>query len=151
MSEAVASSQRFCSRSQTISKNGAVVRQTKVFQDNKVTDHHALLPTENRPRYEKLSNEEQKIYQMIVTRFLGLFAEPHKVSQTKLLSFLTKKNLFSVKPSVTGRWKTVSQEEASKFDWQQGLRVNRILRSKRTVRTAKTADRSESFRSNGKI
>ncbi len=41
-------------------KNGAIVQQTKVFQDNKVTDHHALLPTENRARYEKLSNEEQK-------------------------------------------------------------------------------------------
>lgn len=50
-------------------KNGAIVQQTKVFQDSKVTDHHALLPTENRARYEKLSNEEQKIYQMIVSRF----------------------------------------------------------------------------------
>ncbi|MCS5465329.1 DNA topoisomerase [Enterococcus lactis] len=49
-----------------------------------MTDHHALLPTENRARYEKLSNEEQKIYQMIVSRFLGLFAQPHKVSQTKV-------------------------------------------------------------------
>ncbi|HHJ5224832.1 TPA: DNA topoisomerase, partial [Enterococcus faecalis] len=65
-------------------KNGAIVQQTKVFQDSKVTDHHALLPTENRARYEKLSNEEQKIYQMIVSRFLGLFAQPHKVSQTKV-------------------------------------------------------------------
>lgn len=50
-------------------KNGAIVQQTKVFQDSKVTDHHALLPTENRARYEKLSNEERKIYQMIVSRF----------------------------------------------------------------------------------
>src|SRR5699024_9789970 len=65
-------------------KNGAIVQQTKVFQDSNVTDHHALLPTENRARYEKLSNEEQKIYQMIVSRFLGLFAQPHKVSQTKV-------------------------------------------------------------------
>ncbi|MBE8847482.1 DNA topoisomerase III [Enterococcus durans] len=105
-------------------KNGAVVRQTKVFQDNKVTDHHALLPTENRPRYEKLSNEEQKIYQMIVTRFLGLFAEPHKVSQTKITVVFDKEEfIFRQTKVLQVGWKTVSQEEASKFDWQQGLRI----------------------------
>ncbi|WP_142423117.1 DNA topoisomerase III [Enterococcus durans] len=105
-------------------KNGAVVRQTKVFQDNKVTDHHALLPTENRPRYEKLSNEEQKIYQMIVTRFLGLFAEPHKVSQTKITVVFDKEEfIFRQTKVLQAGWKTVSQEEASKFDWQQGLRI----------------------------
>lgn len=105
-------------------KNGAVVRQTKVFQDNKVTDHHALLPTENRPRYEKLSNEEQKIYQMIVTRFLGLFAEPHKVSQTKITVVFDKEEfIFRQTKVLQAGWKTVSKEEASKFDWQQGLRI----------------------------
>lgn len=105
-------------------KNGAVVRQTKVFQDNKVTDHHALLPTENRPRYEKLSNEEQKIYQMIVTRFLGLFAEPHKVSQTKITVVFDKEEfIFRQTKVLQAGWKTVSQEEASKFDWQHGLRI----------------------------
>lgn len=105
-------------------KNGAVVRQTKVFQDNKVTDHHALLPTENRPRYEKLSNEEQKIYQMIVTRFLGLFAEPHKVSQTKIIVVFDKEEfIFRQTKVLQAGWKTVSQEETSKFDWQQGLRI----------------------------
>lgn len=105
-------------------KNGAVVRQTKVFQDNKVTDHHALLPTENRPHYEKLSNEEQKIYQMIVTRFLGLFAEPHKVSQTKIIVVFGKEEfIFRQTKVLQAGWKTVSQEEASKFDWQQGLRI----------------------------
>ncbi|WP_115234684.1 DNA topoisomerase III [Enterococcus durans] len=105
-------------------KNGALVRQTKVFQDNKVTDHHALLPTENRPRYEKLSNEEQKIYQMIVTRFLGLFAEPHKVSQTKITVVFDKEEfIFRQTKVLQAGWKTVSKEEASKFDWQQGLRI----------------------------
>ncbi|MEC1785194.1 DNA topoisomerase, partial [Enterococcus faecalis] len=38
-------------------KNGAVVKQQKVFQNAKVTDHHGLIPTEQRPRYEKLSND----------------------------------------------------------------------------------------------
>ena len=50
-------------------KNGGQVQQQAVFNDKKVTDHHALLPTEQRARYEKLSNDEQRIYQMIVERF----------------------------------------------------------------------------------
>ncbi|MDB1678711.1 MULTISPECIES: DNA topoisomerase III [Enterococcus] len=124
MSERLQAVSNFAPEVKQYLKNGAVVRQTKVFQDNKVTDHHALLPTENRPRYEKLSNEEQKIYQMIVTRFLGLFAEPHKVSQTKITVVFDKEEfIFRQTKVLQAGWKTVSKEEASKFDWQQGLRI----------------------------
>lgn len=105
-------------------KNGAVVRQTSVFQDNKVTDHHALLPTENRPRYEKLSNEEQKIYQMIVTRFLGLFAEPHKVSQTKItVEFGKEQFIFRENRVLEVGWKTSAQSHEESFEWQKGMRI----------------------------
>ncbi|EPD1732468.1 DNA topoisomerase III [Enterococcus hirae] len=105
-------------------KNGAVVRQTKVFQDSKVTDHHALLPTENRPRYEKLSNEEQKIYQMIVTRFLGLFAEPHKISQTKVtVTFGKEQFVFHQNQVLQAGWKDVSQKESNEVDWVEGMRI----------------------------
>ncbi|MGN8981737.1 DNA topoisomerase III [Enterococcus villorum] len=105
-------------------KNGAVVRQTKVFQDNKVTDHHALLPTENRPRYEKLSNEEQKIYQMIVTRFLGLFAEPHKVSQTKVtVTFGKEQFVFRQNKILQAGWKELSQNESNEVNWVEGMKI----------------------------
>lgn len=56
-------------------KQGAVVKQTKVFQNSKVTDHHGLIPTEQVARLEKLDNDEMRIYQMIVERFLGLFLD----------------------------------------------------------------------------
>ncbi|SJZ41821.1 DNA topoisomerase-3 [Pilibacter termitis] len=58
-------------------KAGSVVKQTAVFNDNKVSDHYALIPTEERVRAEKLSSDEWKIYKLIVERFLGLFAEKH--------------------------------------------------------------------------
>lgn len=73
----------FAPEVKTYIKNGAQVKQKRVFQDSKVTDHHALIPTEQRPRFEKLSTDEQRIYNMIVTRFLGLFADAHKESQQK--------------------------------------------------------------------
>ena len=105
-------------------KNGAVVRQIQVFQDNKVTDHHGLLPTENRPRYEKLSNEEQKIYQMIVTRFLGLFAEPHKVSQTKVIvTFGKEQFVFRQNKILQSGWKELSQNESNEVNWVEGMKI----------------------------
>lgn len=41
--------------------------------DSKVTDHHALLPTEVKPKM--LSADEQTVYDMIVGRMLEVFAE----------------------------------------------------------------------------
>ncbi|WP_277902912.1 DNA topoisomerase III [Enterococcus lactis] len=106
-------------------KNGAIVQQTKVFQDNKVTDHHALLPTENRARYEKLSNEEQKIYQMIVSRFLGLFAQPHKVSQTKVtVEFGKEQFIFRQNRVVQAGWKGETESETETVKWEKGMRIN---------------------------
>lgn len=104
-------------------KNGAVVKQTKVFQDSKVTDHHALIPTEKQARYEKLSNEEQKIYQMIVTRFLGLFAEAHKVSQTKVtVEFGKETFIFRQNQVIEAGWKT-STETQEYIPWTKEMRV----------------------------
>lgn len=62
-------------------KSGGHVIQSAVFQNAKVTDHHALIPTEQAPRFEKMSSDESKIYHMIVKRFLGLFAKTHVVDQ----------------------------------------------------------------------
>ena len=61
----------------------AKVVQTKAFNDAKVTDHHALIPTEQIPQYSKLSSDEHRIYNLIAKRFLGLFLPPHKVRQEK--------------------------------------------------------------------
>ena len=39
---------------------GLLLNNKKFSKMQKVTDHHGLIPTEQRPRYEKLSNDEQK-------------------------------------------------------------------------------------------
>lgn len=102
-------------------KNGAQVKLTKVFQNDKVTDHHALIPTEQKPRYEKLSNDEQKIYSMIVTRFLGLFAEPHKTKQTKVtVEFDQEKFTFQQSKVEQIGWKTEKEAVLSSVDWVKG-------------------------------
>lgn len=104
-------------------KNGAKVVQMKVFQDQKVTDHHALIPTEQRPRYEKLSTDEQRIYQMIVQRFLGLFAAPHKTAtQTATVVFGDYRFVFKQKTVLEAGWKTTETASQGR-KWQKGETV----------------------------
>lgn len=52
-------------------QNKAIPR--RVFNNEKVTDHHAIIPTEQRLHLSDLDSEERKIYDLIAKRFLGLF------------------------------------------------------------------------------
>lgn len=50
----------------------------RVFNNEKVTDHHAIIPTEEKVHLGDLSSEERKIYDLIVRRFLTLFYPQYK-------------------------------------------------------------------------
>ena len=54
-----------------------------VFDDKKVTDHHAIIPTGVLP--DNLSQEEKRIYDQIVRRFIAAFYPECKVSNTTVL------------------------------------------------------------------
>lgn len=76
---------KYDSRAEEAIKNKAKVILKKVFNDSKVTDHHALIPTEQVPNYSKFSADEQKIYNLIVSRFLGIFAQPYTVEELRVV------------------------------------------------------------------
>ncbi len=105
-------------------KNGAVVQQKSVFNDAKVSDHHALLPTEQKPNYAKLSNDEQRIYNLIVTRFLMLFAQPHKKLQQKAtVAFGEQTFIFTQNKIVEAGWKTNEEATRTSVNWREGMTV----------------------------
>ncbi|OAO80358.1 DNA topoisomerase III [Anoxybacillus flavithermus] len=54
-------------------KNKGKVMARRVFDNEKVTDHHAIIPTEERLDISKLSADERKLYDLIAHRFLALF------------------------------------------------------------------------------
>jgi DNA topoisomerase-3 len=58
-----------------LKRNGKVLAG-KVFNDAKVTDHHAIIPTDEPVFIEDLSADERKLYDLIVRRFLALFYPP---------------------------------------------------------------------------
>lgn len=55
-----------------LAQKGKVLAR-KVFNNEKVTDHHAIIPTEERLHLADLSPDERKLYDLIVRRFLALF------------------------------------------------------------------------------
>lgn len=50
----------------------------RVFNNEKVTDHHAIIPTEERVHLSDLSADERKLYELILRRFLAIFHNPYK-------------------------------------------------------------------------
>ncbi len=48
-------------------------KSKKVFDNSKVTDHHAIIPTNVDPRKAPLSPEEKRVYDLIAKRFIAAF------------------------------------------------------------------------------
>ncbi|MFK4344193.1 MULTISPECIES: DNA topoisomerase III [unclassified Paenibacillus] len=48
----------------------------RIVDDSKVTDHHAIIPTEQTLLLNQLSPEERKLYDLIARRFISLFYPP---------------------------------------------------------------------------
>lgn len=59
--------------------------QTKyIVDDSRVTDHHAIIPTEEPANLARLSPDERKIYDLVVRRFLAVLMPPFEYDETKL-------------------------------------------------------------------
>lgn len=103
---------KYDSRAEESIKNKAKVILKKVFNDSKVTDHHALIPTEQVPNYSKFSADEQKIYNLIVSRFLGIFAQPYTVEELRVVVTFDKDEfIFVGKKVLDYGWKNKDASE----------------------------------------
>ena len=59
-------------------------KSKKVFDNKKVTDHHAIIPTGQRP--DNLSDMERKVYNLVALRFIAAFYPDCEVSNTTVLA-----------------------------------------------------------------
>lgn len=73
-----------------------VKAKSSFVDDKKVTDHHAIIPTEQIVNLNNMTNEERKIYDLVVKRFLAVLYPPCEYQQTTITlkiegeSFLAK-------------------------------------------------------------
>lgn len=71
-------------------------KSRKVFDNKKVTDHHAIIPTGMRP--EGLTADEKKVYDLVALHFIAAFYPECEVSNTTVLAKAGEVNF-----RVTGR------------------------------------------------
>lgn len=83
--------------------------------DTKVTDHHALLVTENLP--EGLSQDERAIYEMVAARLLEAFS-PHCVKEMTEVALSAGGEIFTLKGAVvkSAGWRAVRGEPEEEVD-----------------------------------
>jgi len=61
------------------------IKGNKSFVNNaKVGDHHGIIPTEQQPIFSSFSNNEQKIYNLVVKRFLSVLMPPYTYREVAL-------------------------------------------------------------------
>ncbi len=80
--------------------------------DKKVSDHHAIIPTEQYVQLEHMTSEERKIYDLVVRRFLSVLYPPFIYEQTTLKGKVGKEVFVAKGKTVqqTG-WKAVYEYE----------------------------------------
>ena len=62
-------------------------KSKKVFDNKKVTDHHAIIPTGQRP--DNLTAEERKVFNLVALRFIAAFYPDCEVSNTTVMAEVT--------------------------------------------------------------
>ncbi|MEG2789068.1 MAG: DNA topoisomerase III [Romboutsia sp.] len=69
------------------------INGNKSFVDNsKVSDHHAIIPTEERVFLGDLSEKERKIFDLVVKRFLAVLCLPYEYEQTLITAKIDDEN-----------------------------------------------------------
>ena len=68
-------------------------KSKKVFDNKKVTDHHAIIPTGQRP--DSLTKEERKVFDLVALRFIAAFYPDCEVSNTTVMAEVTANADFS--------------------------------------------------------
>lgn len=87
----------------------------KVFDNSKVTDHHAIIPTGQQPH--GLTDMESHVYDMVCRRFIAVFYPDCKISTTTVLGAVEK-----IEFKATGKqilepgWRVVFAKDTSEDD-----------------------------------
>jgi DNA topoisomerase-3 len=71
----------------------------RVVNDAKVTDHHAIIPTRSEHRVDKMSDDDRRVYDMAVRRFLAVF-HPDAVWENTRLETTVAEHVFRTRGRV---------------------------------------------------
>lgn len=103
-----------------------IPKSKKVFDNSKVTDHHAIIPTG--VRADAIAGNEQKVYDLITRRFISAFYPNCKIATTTVLGEVNK-----IEFKVTGKqilepgWRVVFEKQVENQDEKEEDADDNIL------------------------
>ena len=87
----------------------------RLVDDSKITDHHAIIPTEQPLNPVALSSDEKKLYDLIARRFIAVLYPLYRYEQTTIITTVEKERFISRGRVVTDLgWRRVSAQTADK-------------------------------------
>jgi len=95
-----------------------IKKSTKVFNDKKVTDHHAIIPTGIQIN---LQYNQQQVYDIIVKRFTAVFYNDCLVSNTTVIGKAAKVNFKTTGKEILKKGWRVVFEDSSKPEKESGI------------------------------
>ncbi len=100
------------------------IKPSKSYVDNnKVTDHHAIIPTEQPAVLSNLSDMERKIYDLVVKRFLAVLYPPFEYEQT-IIKAKIGGEVFTARGKVViaQGWKEIYEDHIEEDETRDGVK-----------------------------
>lgn len=95
---------------QPVLAGGKIRKSKKVFDNKKITDHHAIIPTGTN-RID-LNDAERKVYNLVVKRFIAVFYPDCEIANTSVEATIDKHDFKATgKQILKPGWRIVFQDE----------------------------------------
>jgi DNA topoisomerase III len=100
------------------------IKATKAFvDDSKVSDHHAIIPTEEYVNFSAFNDKERKIYDLVVKRFLAVLFPAHEFEQLTLRADIAGESFVAKGKTITvSGWKEVYENRFDDEESADGMR-----------------------------
>lgn len=104
----------------------------RFVDDSKVTDHHAIIPTEQRLNLASLSVDEKKLYDLIARRFLAVLYPPYRYEQTTIKTVVEGESFVSRGKVVKDAgWRALNSHTQEKEDEKEEKLPEQMLKEQR--------------------
>lgn len=87
----------------------------RLVNDSKVSDHHAIIPTEQPLNLRVLDEDEKRLYDLVARRFLAVLYPPFCYDQTTIITVAKGETFYSRGKVITDQgWRAVQMASADK-------------------------------------
>ncbi|GBF34389.1 DNA topoisomerase III [Desulfocucumis palustris] len=102
----------------------------RFVDDSKVSDHHAIIPTEQPVKLSELNPEEKNLHDLIVRRFLAVLYPPYRYDQITLVTTVNGEKFYSRgKVAIDPGWRAVARNLAEREDGKEDALPEQTLTS----------------------